>query len=297
MAVQDRDRVLRFGEATFETLDRLRRERNFRDEHNRAATARERRGNCLQINFGLAAAGHAVQQNRARTLRRMERFRDLLQGKDLLFIQLKIRCGDKLLIAVRIAYHSLLAQLGEAAFYQPAQGLVIQRHLAQQLRGGNGRVEPADCLEQFRLTRSAPPELFVFLIVDLARGLHEQLFLPTDLRASNHLRQQTAHDRFDRAAIVRAHPVSQLEQFFAQDWRFAYDRFDRANPFRFALLKRRHHGAERRFVAKWHAHTRPDADALRQCFGHEIVELAMDRAVDDYPNVAGLYHTITLEFN
>jgi len=26
MAVQDRDRVLRFGEATFETLDRLRRE-------------------------------------------------------------------------------------------------------------------------------------------------------------------------------------------------------------------------------------------------------------------------------
>ena len=79
----------------------------------------------MQINLGLAAAGHAVQQNRARTPWRIERFRDLLQGKDLLFIQLKIRRGDKLLIAVRIAHHRLLAQLREAAFYQRAQGLIV----------------------------------------------------------------------------------------------------------------------------------------------------------------------------
>src|ERR1700686_231643 len=100
MAVQDRDRVLRFGETAFEPLDRLRRERNFRDEHNRAMAARERRVNRLQINFGLAAAGHAVQQNRARILRRIERFRDLLEGENLLLIQLKIRGSNKLLVAV-----------------------------------------------------------------------------------------------------------------------------------------------------------------------------------------------------
>ena len=42
MAVQDRDVVLRFGEAALETLDRLRRERDFGDEHDRGAPALER---------------------------------------------------------------------------------------------------------------------------------------------------------------------------------------------------------------------------------------------------------------
>ena len=47
MAVQYRDRVLRFGEAAFETLNRLRRERDFRDQNNRGASAVERGANRL----------------------------------------------------------------------------------------------------------------------------------------------------------------------------------------------------------------------------------------------------------
>ena len=42
MAVQDRDAVLDFGETALETLDRLRRQRNFRHEHDRSFSSRQR---------------------------------------------------------------------------------------------------------------------------------------------------------------------------------------------------------------------------------------------------------------
>ena len=64
MAVQDRDHVRLRGEAALEALDGLRRERDFRDEHDRRLAARERGADRLQIDFRFAAAGHAVEQNR-----------------------------------------------------------------------------------------------------------------------------------------------------------------------------------------------------------------------------------------
>src|SRR6266571_1839816 len=109
MAVQYCDRILRFGKATLETFDRLRRKRNFRDENDRASSAFERSPDPLQINFSLAAAGHSVQQNWSRTLRRVECLGNFFQCKDLLRIQFKIRGCDELLVSVRIANDGLFA--------------------------------------------------------------------------------------------------------------------------------------------------------------------------------------------
>src|SRR5437773_11969519 len=63
MAVQHRNHFVCLGKSTLEAFDRLGCERNFRDENDRAFTALERNSDCLQIDFGLAAAGDTMQQN------------------------------------------------------------------------------------------------------------------------------------------------------------------------------------------------------------------------------------------
>ena len=74
--MQDCDHVLRFRETAFETLDRLRRERNFRDEHDGSLAPRQRELDRLQINFRFSAPGHAVQQESVSHFRRGQRFLD-----------------------------------------------------------------------------------------------------------------------------------------------------------------------------------------------------------------------------
>ena len=52
-------------------------------------------------------------------------------------------------------------------------------------------------------------------------GPNEKLFLPADLRAPDDLREQAAHDGFNRAAVVVRHPARELDQTRAQDRLFA----------------------------------------------------------------------------
>src|SRR5438309_9023681 len=120
MAVQYCDRILRFGKATLETFDRLRRKRNFGYEDNRAASPFERSPDRLQINFGLSATGNSVQQNWSRTLRRVECSDNFFQCEDLLRIQDKIRGCDEVLVAVRVADNCFFAHLRQPAFDQRA---------------------------------------------------------------------------------------------------------------------------------------------------------------------------------
>ena len=64
MRMQNRHERLQFAgtEPRLEPLDRLRRQRNFRHEHNRAFALLQRVREGLQINFRFAGAGDAVQQ-------------------------------------------------------------------------------------------------------------------------------------------------------------------------------------------------------------------------------------------
>jgi hypothetical protein len=84
-----------FGESAFETLDRLRSQRNFRDENDRVPAAVESGANRLQINFGFPAPSHAVQQNRFCRLRRRPRLGNFLERRSLFRIQLEVRTGDE----------------------------------------------------------------------------------------------------------------------------------------------------------------------------------------------------------
>src|SRR5438128_1882895 len=61
MAVQNGNYFVHFGKPALESLHRLGRERNFRDENNRAFIALERSPNRLQIDFGFAAASNAME--------------------------------------------------------------------------------------------------------------------------------------------------------------------------------------------------------------------------------------------
>src|SRR6266849_6825764 len=119
---------MHFGKATFETLNRLRRERNFRDEHNRAASALERNG-------------------------------DFVQRESLFRIQLQICCRDKLLVRVWVALDRFFAQLDQAALDERAQRLVIERSFAQQFRSRHWLLQSDNGVEEFSLTRCALPQI------------------------------------------------------------------------------------------------------------------------------------------
>ena len=162
---------------------------------------------------------------------------------------------------MRIAYDSFLAQFGETTLYERAQRLVIERGLPQELRRAYRFFQLRNRIQKFGLPRRASSQLFDFTRVDAARGLDEQLFFPADFRAPDHLRQHTAHHRFDRAAIVGADPPRQFEQLLAQDRRISDDRFDGPDAFGFALLGDRNDCCQRRFIPERHPHARADSDA------------------------------------
>ena len=73
MAVKNGDHIRVVGEAALEALDGLRSERDFRHENDRAFAAREGGADRLQINFRLAAAGDAVQEDRRMSCRIFQR--------------------------------------------------------------------------------------------------------------------------------------------------------------------------------------------------------------------------------
>ena len=66
MAVQNRDERLKLAgtEPRLESLDGLRRERNFRHEHNGAFALLQRMFDGLEINLGLAGTGDAVEKGK-----------------------------------------------------------------------------------------------------------------------------------------------------------------------------------------------------------------------------------------
>jgi hypothetical protein len=112
-----------------------------------------------------------VQQNRARIVRRIKRLSNFVEHARLLLVQNEIRSCDELLIGMWIADDRFFAQFREAAFDQSAQGLVIERCLAQKLRRSNGCVQARDCFQEFGLPRRALSQFLEFGGVDLAPRL------------------------------------------------------------------------------------------------------------------------------
>ena len=104
------------------------------------------------------------------------------------------------------------------------------------------------------------------------------------------MRQQAAHHGFDRAAIIGANPSRELEQLFAQDWRFTYERFNYPDSFRFALFCDRDDRCKSGFISKRHAYSGADSHSVPQPFGNGIIELAVNGSINDDANVARFCH-------
>ena len=107
MAVQDCDEVLRFGEPAFETLDRLRSERNLGNEHDCRLPLGNGRPDGLKINLRFSTPGHSMKQNWLRSHGRGKRLLDRLQRDGLLLIEDQIRGGNELFLGVRVPLHCL----------------------------------------------------------------------------------------------------------------------------------------------------------------------------------------------
>src|SRR2546425_495122 len=83
--------------------------------------------------------------------------------------------SDKWLVGMRIALACFFAQLNQAAFGKRAQRLVVERSLAQQLRGRHWLLQFRNRLEELGLTRRALPQIVDFIGVDLRQRLDEKL--------------------------------------------------------------------------------------------------------------------------
>ena len=62
-------------------------------------------------------------------------------------------------------------------------------------------------MPRYENKRRALAEFLDFLGRRNACRTNKKLFLPSDFGAPDHLREQTAHHRFDRAAIIIRHPA------------------------------------------------------------------------------------------
>ena len=298
MAVQDRDRVLRFGEAAFETLNRLRRQRNFRNENNGGASALERGADGLQINFRFAAtrsrreaeSGARFPASRAPGL-------ISFSASACSVIQDEIRRCDELLIAMRIARDRFFAQFGQAAFYQRAQRLIIERRLPQQICRRHRRFQFQDRLQQFGLSRRALSQLFDFARSSILRAgwTNNCFFQPTSalrITCGSRLRMT----RFNRAAVIGARSIRRARaaaalKIGASPTTASIGRI----PFA-SLCSRVATTVARPDLSRNGTRTRePTVDALGQGIGHGIIELAMNGAVDNYPDVsAGFISSLNL---
>src|SRR5919201_4258679 len=112
---------------------------------------------------------------------------------------------------MRVAFDWFFAERRQTALDQRAQGLIIERQLAQDARGWRRRFALHEDSKQFGLARRTAPQLLELSPVDLPRSRDEQLSLPSNFGFTNHLRQDAAHDRFQRAAVISAHPFRELE--------------------------------------------------------------------------------------
>ena len=127
MAVQHGHAV----EPRAEPADRLRREADLRHQHDRLPAEAHDLLDRLDVDFGLAAAGDAVNQNRA-MLGRMQRFANRGQRRDLIGVQLVRRLSRGCTLPSALAARSARRVVGD-------QPLLAQRVDRRERAAGPGR--------------------------------------------------------------------------------------------------------------------------------------------------------------
>ena len=209
------------AEDAFEPRDQLRRDGDFGHEQQHVAAAGERFGDQVDVQFGLARAGDAVQQHGAPSCRKMTVDRieaDLLGGCECRELKADAAAFDAAFAAGE-RDEALLLQRGERCGVgreQPAGNLVGRDAVAAA-----GRSDFEQCGVLTRRAAREPIHRFVepLFVVQRNVELHVELgagavfafgkFLLAVARRLDRLRQGEAHHLAQRAHVVVGHPLPQ----------------------------------------------------------------------------------------
>ena len=141
MTMEHRDPILYRRETALEALDRLRRQRNFRHQHQSRLAAVQGEGDRLEIDLGFAAAGHPMQEDRLLFGGGgIERGAHLGQGDLLLARECLAGAGQEGLVVVGIATDGLRCQRDPAGAGERLEGLVRGAAFAGERPGPPGGV-------------------------------------------------------------------------------------------------------------------------------------------------------------
>ncbi len=205
VAVEDGDEgpLRAAGETGLETLDGLWRQRYFRHEDDGAPAHFQGAGDGLQIDFGLAAAGDAVEEEGG-AFRSLQGGDDFRQGALLLAVHDERLRGQNGFAGVGVALGNLRGD-GEKA-------LVLQ--FAHHLGGGAGGAQEFLHLPFGPGTGQVESFLLTFGEFDgvvRRQGAHEQLLAPAGLFAADGVGERGLQGCFRRATIITGDPAGELE--------------------------------------------------------------------------------------
>ena len=200
-------------EALLEARQGLRAEVDLRDQHQRLFAGLEGFADQLQIDFGLAAAGDAGQQERVITV---EPGADRLIGGALFGVERQFRLGQPVLMAraggvlADFHLHQILGQ-------QQIEAVLAQHQFAQQLMGDAVGVLGQGC-QGFTLARGAGDARVIK--AGAGRGGPEAFLARFGQFAlAQQHRQRPAQGVAEAVLVILGGPQAQLEQRRRQRWR------------------------------------------------------------------------------
>ncbi|MPM68295.1 hypothetical protein SDC9_115226 [bioreactor metagenome] len=280
----------RVAEARPEAAHRLRRERNFRHQHDGGAPQLQRPGDGLEIDFGLARTGDAEKQSGVgRFSGVIEQSEDAVQRFALFRRRFARRVGDD------FGFARFAAEF-DFDFGVAADG--DQTGLEQRLQYGRRGVgfglklfeRASGSTQQFLKDDDASRGGFFAgvgldeIVAAVGIGDGVKFVLAEMLAGAAHRAGEQRPDRlFPGAAVVIGHPAAEFEQRFGNLGGVGAESGDRleCNAGVFRPRRQRQHAAGFTGVSERHQHPRTRPDLGRQFVRHQIVEAPVEREIDD----------------
>ncbi len=282
MAVQHGDADFLPDEARAKMLDCLRRERDFRHEHQRAFTQRQHLRDGLQINFRLAAAGHAVEQDHARFFRGDFSAHDFQRG-GLVRVERPRRRFRHGRVQVGVAVLRARLDDDELALGQAVPRRRADARIAAEIGqpAGAGFREKMPCGE-LRLGAFQGGERFLRQRGEAA--LDPQALLEGGIGVAHGLGQDAEQGDGQRRAIILRHPLREFDQAGGQKRALAEDLLDLAQLAGVRRGGEIDHVADQHPRLERHAHFRAQDDLRVERGRDRVVKRAIQR---DFGNDTG----------
>ena len=244
MAVKDGDAIAAIGEAGLEAFDGLRSQRDFRHQDESGAATLQHTSDGLEIDFGLAAAGDAVQQDGFGLLGGVDGCGDAGVGSLLFIRECQRLAGKEGLVVERIAFHADFAAGDPARFDQGGENGGGAGHVLADLAEGRLAFATAQDVEHARLHRCLVPQLFEFVRRRFAQEFEMAVRHETARFVPYRLREHGAQHGVNGDEVVFSDPACEFEQSGGKHGPLGDDGRDLLEPaaMRGLLQQLKHHG-------------------------------------------------------